>query len=518
MPVLPEFKNEPTLDFSQPANTAAMEAAFAKVDAQLGAQIDLVIGGEHIRTKEKRPSTDPGKTDRVVGYMSMATPQDVDRVLDAATRAGESWRKVCPETRARHLFKAAAIMRRRKLELSAWMVYEVGKSWAEADADVAEAIDFCEFYGREMIRLGGPQPVTALEGHDGELRYLPLGVGVVIPPWNFPFAIAVGMTAASIVAGNATILKPASVSPVIAYKFVEIMEETGLPPGVLNFISGSGAVVGDKLVKDARTRFVAFTGSKEVGLGIAEACGKVAPGQRWIKRAILEMGGKDAIVVDKDVHDLDDAVSGIVASAFGFQGQKCSACSRAIVHADVYDEVVRKVAAKANELTVGHTRDRANYMGPVIDKSAFDKTLEYIEIGKKEGKLVAGGKKGPDGGFYIRPTVIADVDRKARIFQEEIFAPVLALSKATSFEHAIELANDSEFGLTGAVYSKDRAHLEYARREFFAGNLYLNRKCTGALVGVHPFGGFNMSGTDSKAGGRDYLLLFTQAKSISEKL
>lgn len=513
-----EFRNEALTDFGNPANVAAFEKACGKVEGELGLQTDLVIGGEHIRTKDKRPSIDPGKTDRVVGYQSMASEADVDRCLDAATEAFKTWRRVDPETRARHLFKAAAIMRRRKHELSALMVYEVGKSWVEADADTAEAIDFLEFYGREMIRLGGPQPVTPVAEHDSELRYIPLGVGVVIPPWNFPLAITVGMTAASIVAGNATILKPASVSPVIAWKFVEIMEETGLPPGVLNFITGSGGVVGDKLVKDARTRFVAFTGSKEVGLGIADACGKVAPGQKWIKRSILEMGGKDAIVVDADVHDLDDVVSGIVASAFGFQGQKCSACSRAIIHRKNYDEVVRKVAAKANELTVGHTRDRANYMGPVVDKSAFEKTLEYIEIGKKEGRLVAGGTKGPQGGFYIRPTVFADIDRKARIFQEEIFAPVLALTPADSWEHAIELANDTEFGLTGAAYSRSRAHLEHARHEFHVGNLYLNRKCTGALVGVHPFGGFNMSGTDSKAGGKDYLLLFTQAKSISEKL
>jgi 1-pyrroline-5-carboxylate dehydrogenase len=516
--VLPEFKNEPATDFSNPANAAAIEKAFSKVESEFGQQLDLVIGGEHLKTKDKRPSIDPGKTDRVVGYQSMASEADVDRCLDAASKAFESWRRVDPETRARHLVKAAAIMRRRKHELSAWMVYEVGKNWAEADADVAEAIDFLEFYGREMIRLGGPQPVSPYAEHDSELRYIPLGVGIVIPPWNFPLAITVGMTSASIVAGNATILKPASVSPVIAYKFVEIMEETGLPPGVLNFITGSGGVIGDKLVKDARTRFVAFTGSKEVGLGIADACGKIAPGQKWIKRAILEMGGKDAIVVDSDLHDLDAAVDGIVASAFGFQGQKCSACSRAIVHAKVYDEVVKKVAAKANELTVGHTRDRANYMGPVVDKSAFEKTLEYIEVGKKEGRLVAGGTKGPQGGFYLRPTVFADIDRKARIFQEEIFAPVLSMTRADSFEHAIELANDSEFGLTGAVYSKDRSHLELARHEFHCGNLYFNRKCTGALVGVHPFGGFNMSGTDSKAGGKDYLLLFTQAKSISEKL
>ncbi|MBI3726162.1 L-glutamate gamma-semialdehyde dehydrogenase [bacterium] len=516
--MLSEFRNEPTTDFSLPENAAAMERALAQVEARFGEQLPLLIGGERVKTKEKRPSLDPGKYDRTVGFMSMASEQDVDRVLDAATKACEPWRKTPPEARARHLLKAAAIMRRRRHELSAWMVFEVGKAWSEADADVAEAIDFCEFYAREMIRLGAPQAVTPLDGHDSELHYIPLGVGVVIPPWNFPLAIATGMTTASLVSGNPTILKPASVSPVIAWKLAEILEETGLPPGVLNFITGSGATVGDRLVKDARTRHIAFTGSKEVGLGIADACGKIAPGQKWIKRAILEMGGKDAIVVDSELHDLDDAVAGIVTSAFGFQGQKCSACSRVIAHEKVYDELVKKVAARTDELTLGHTRDRANQVGPVIDKASYEKTLEYIEIGKREGRLVAGGKKGPDGGFYIRPTVIADVDRKARIFQEEIFAPVLAVTRARSFDHAIELANDSEFGLTGAVYSRNRAHLEQARRDFHVGNLYFNRKCTGALVGVHPFGGFNMSGTDSKAGGKDYLLLFTQAKAICEKL
>jgi 1-pyrroline-5-carboxylate dehydrogenase len=515
--MLPEFRNEPFTDFTDSKNVQAMEAAFAKVESDFGRQYDLIIGGEHVKTKDKRPSVDPGKPDRHVGYMSMATTDQVDRALDAATAALPRWRRVPAEIRARHLLKAAAIMRRKKFELAATMVYEVGKSWAEADGDVAEAIDFCEFYARDMIRLGGSQPVTHYPGEEGELRYVALGVGVVIPPWNFPLAITAGMTAASIVAGNPTILKPASVSPVIAAKFAEIMEETGLPPGVLNFLTGSGAVVGDKLVKDARTRFVAFTGSKEVGLGVAKACGDVVPGQRWLKRAILEMGGKDAIIVDDD-SDVDAAITAITQSAFGFQGQKCSACSRAIIHEKVYDRVVKGVAAKTEELTVGHTRDRANYMGPMVDQGAFEKTLEYIELGKKEGRVVAGGTKGPAGGYFVKPTVIADIDRKARLFQEEVFGPVLAMTPAKSWSHALELANDSEYGLTGAAFSRNRAHLEEAREEFFCGNLYLNRKCTGALVGVHPFGGFNMSGTDSKAGGRDYLLLFTQAKSIAEKL
>ncbi|CRF28910.1 aldehyde dehydrogenase [Mycobacterium tuberculosis] len=396
------------------------------------------------------------------------------------------------------------------------MVVEAGKSWAEADADTAEAIDFLEFYGREAERLAERQPLTSIPGEDNELTYIPLGVGVIIPPWNFPLAITAGMTSAAVAAGNTVVLKPASATPVVAAKFVELLQTAGLPDGVVNFLPGSGQEVGDYLVEHPLTRFISFTGSREVGLRINELAARTAPGQRWIKRVVAEMGGKDAIIVDSD-SDLELAAEAITASAFGFAGQKCSACSRAIVHESVYDEVLRRVAERVSRLRLGNPSNPEVDVGPVIDAKAHLKILEYLEIGSTEGRLVCGGGAGGAKGYYIEPTVIADVDSKARIVQEEIFGPVVAFIKSASFDHALELANDTEYGLTGAVITRNRAHLERARTEFHVGNLYFNRKCTGALVGVHPFGGFNMSGTDSKAGGRDYLLQFTQAKVVSER-
>jgi 1-pyrroline-5-carboxylate dehydrogenase len=340
---------------------------------------------------------------------------------------------------------------------------------------------------------------------------------VVIPPWNFPLAILVGMTTAALVTGNTVVLKPSSDTPTIGAKFVEVLYEAGFPEKSCNFLAGSGALVGDVLVEHPKTRLIAFTGSKEVGLRVNELAARTPPGQIWIKRVIAEMGGKDAIIVDREV-DLDAAVQGVLVSAYGYQGQKCSACSRAMVDKAVYDEFLARLAAKAEKLAVGPADDPANYMGPVINERARRSILDYIEIGKREGRLLAGGGPAPGEGYFIQPTIIADVGPEARIFQEEVFGPVLAVTKARDFEHALELANQTEYGLTGAVYSRNREKLERARREFFVGNLYFNRKCTGAMVGAHPFGGFNMSGTDSKAGGPDYLLLFMQAKSVAEKL
>jgi 1-pyrroline-5-carboxylate dehydrogenase len=517
--MLPEYRPEPLTDFSLEPNRAAMRAALERVGSQLGATCDLVIGGERISTRAAIRSVNPCRPSEVVGLVARASREHADRALDAAVRAFPAWSRTPPDVRARVLFRAAAILRRRKLELAAWEVYEVAKTWPEADADVAEAIDFLEFYGREMQRLALPQPLTRLAGEDNELTYIPLGAGVVIPPWNFPLAILAGMTSAAIVAGNTVVLKPASISPVIGAKFVEVMEEAGLPAGVLQFCPGGGGEIGDHLVSHPQTRFVAFTGSKEIGLRIHELAAKTAEGQRWVKRTILEMGGKDAIVVDDGV-DPDAAAAGIVVSAFGFQGQKCSACSRAIIHANVYDAVLGRIVERTGALRLGDARDPSTDISAVVDESQLEKVLYYIEIGTGEGRLVAGGGRDREAGegYFVRPTVFADVRPGARLSREEIFGPVLAVEKAATFEQAIALANDTEFGLTGAVYSRDRAHLEYARREFHVGNLYLNRKCTGAIVGAHPFGGFNMSGTDSKAGGRDYLLLFTQAKVVSERM
>jgi 1-pyrroline-5-carboxylate dehydrogenase len=525
MPTLPDvstrgpFRNEPFTDFSQPANRAAFAAALAKVKAELGRSYPLIIDGQAVTAADTGASLNPANPSEVVGRFSQADAALVDRALEAASRAFETWRHVPATERAAYLFAAADEMRRRKHEFSAWMVYEVGKSWPEADGDTAEAIDFLEYYAHEMLRLDRGAAVVPVAGEENEMVYIPLGVGAVIPPWNFPNAIMTGMTSAAIVAGNTVILKPASASPAIAWQVCQLFYDAGLPPGVLNFVPGPGAVIGDRLVDDARTRFIAFTGSKEVGLRIHERAAKHQPGQRWIKRTILEMGGKDAVVVDETA-DLDAAATAIVQSAFGFQGQKCSAGSRAIIVRSVYDEVVAKVVTKAQALiSVGDTTSPDIYMGPVVDKTAYGKILGYIETGKGEGRLLLGG--GPvagSDGYFIEPTIIADVASDAVIAQEEIFGPVLAILPARDFDDALAIANGTEYGLTGALYSRIPERIERARREFFVGNLYFNRKCTGALVGVHPFGGFNMSGTDSKAGGPDYLLLFTQPKAMSAKL
>ncbi|HSK20997.1 MAG TPA: L-glutamate gamma-semialdehyde dehydrogenase [Longimicrobiales bacterium] len=518
---IPPFTNEAFIDWNDADNVRQMEEALAQVRSEFDRTYPLIIGGRKVTEGERDTAHSPSDRNLVVGRTIRATAEQAREAIGAAEEAFRTWRKVPWEERADYLFRTAEALRARRFEFAAIMVYEVSKSWVEADADVAELIDFAEYYAREALRLGGPQPVVQYPGERDEMRYIPLGVGAVIPPWNFPGAIMGGMTLAAIVTGNTVVLKPAHTSTIIAAKFAELLvDDLGLPAGVLNFVPGPGSVIGDAIVDDPRTRFIAFTGSKEIGMRIYERAAKVHPGQIWLKRTILEMGGKDAIVVD-ETGDVDAAAQGIVAAAFGFQGQKCSACSRAIIVDEVYDEVLEKVVAGARKLTQGDPADRSNFMGAVIDEKAFGKISEYIEIGKEEGRLVLGGDV-PDpeesGGYYIPPTIIADVEPDARIAQEEIFGPVLAFIRARDFDHAMEIANNTEFGLTGALYSEKRERLERAADDFHVGNLYLNRKCTGALVGVHPFGGFNMSGTDSKAGGPDYLLLFTQAKSIAEKI
>lgn len=514
------FRNEPFTDFSKEIHANEMQRALDSVAGQLGREYPLIIGGERYTTGDLLKSINPAKTDELIGSVHRATRELADKAIESATTAFQSWRRVPAADRARYLLAAAAKMRREKMLWSSWLVYEIGKSWAEADGDVAEAIDFMEFYAREAVRYGEPIGVTPspLPNEVNQAFYIPLGVGVVIPPWNFPLAIMAGMTTAAIAAGNTVVLKPSSDTPVIAAKFAELLEQVSLPAGVLNFLPCSGGAVGDFLVEHPKTRFIAFTGSMEIGLRINALAAKRSPGQLWIKRVVAEMGGKDTIVVDETA-DLDAAAEGIVAAAFGFSGQKCSACSRAVIVEDVYDAVVERVVERTQKLTVGPTTDPRNFTGPVASKSAYASILEYIEIGKGEGRVVAGGGKLEEAGngYFIQPTVIADVDPQARISQEEIFGPVLALIKAKDFDNALDIANNTEFGLTGALYSQRRERLERARVDFHVGNLYLNRKCTGALVDVHPFGGFNMSGTDSKAGGRDYLLLFLQAKSVAEK-
>lgn len=510
------YHNEPLTDFSRPDNHEAMTAALNRVRAKLGQDYPLIIGGQRISRGQKIVSTNPANPDQVIGTVAKATAEDVTAALQAGWQAFAEWKKVPPDVRARYLFKAAALMRRQKLDLAAWEVFEAGKSWAEADADVAEAIDFLEYYGRQMVRLAGPVPLTPLPGEEDMAFYVPLGVGAVIPPWNFPLAILTGMSASAIVAGNPIILKPASPTPVIAAQFAAIMEDAGLPPGVLNFLPGDGGVIGDDLVSHPLTRFISFTGSREIGLRINRLAAAVGPGQRWIKRVVAEMGGKDAIIVDETA-DVDAAADGIVISAFGFQGQKCSACSRAIIVDSVYQEVLDRVVERTRALTVGPVEDPAYFMGPVIDQKAYDKIMDYIEWGKHNARLVCGGEKIDRPGYFIPPTIFSEVKPGTKLEQEEIFGPVLSVIRVKDWNEALQVANDTEYGLTGSVYTRRRDRIEQARDEFEVGNLYINRKCTGAVVGAHPFGGFNMSGTDSKTGSPDYLLLFLQMKAVAEK-
>jgi len=513
-----EFRNEPFLDFSREDIARAMRAALRRVSDQLGQEYDLVIGGRRLRTTEKIRSLNPAQPSQVVGVHQKASAEHAEQAMQAALDAFEGWRIAPAEERASLLLNAADLLRQRKLDFCAWLTYEVGKNWGEADADVGETIDFLEFYAREALRLARSTPPIQYPGERNELHYIPLGVGAVIPPWNFPLAIMAGMTVAAIVAGNTVILKPSSDSPTIAARFFDLLEEAGLPPGVVNFCPGSGATFGNAIVEHPKTRFIAFTGSKEVGLDIHARAAQPRPGQIWIKRTILEMGGKDSIIVESDC-DLDAAVTGVLQSAFGFSGQKCSACSRAIVDDQIYDIFVDKLRERARQLEVGDPVLNAT-IGPVVNQAAYESMLRYIEVGRQEGRLVAGGHavETPEQGYYIAPTIFTDIAPTARLAQEEIFGPVLAVIRSRDFQQAIKIANNTEYGLTGSVYTFARDKQARAARDFHVGNLYFNRKCTGAMVGAHPFGGFNMSGTDSKAGGPDYLYLFTQAKSVSEKM
>lgn len=510
-----KYQHEPFKDFSLEENRQAYKDGLALVESYLGQDYPLIIGGERITTDAKIESYNPANHSQLVGRVSKATQQHAEKAMQIADETFKTWKKVDPQSRADVLFKAATIIRRRRYEFNALLTKEAGKTWVEADVETAECIDFLEYYGRQMLEMKDGRPVESRKDEYNRYDYIPLGVGVVISPWNFPFAIMGGTTAAAIVTGNTVLLKPASTTPVVAYKFVEVLEEAGLPAGVVNYIPGSGAEVGDYLVDHPRTRFISFTGSRDVGLRINKRASVLNEGQIWLKRVIAEMGGKDTIVVDKEA-DLELAAQSIVKSAFGFSGQKCSACSRAVIVEDVYDDVVARVTELTKALTIGSPEDHTNFVGSVIDAAAYKKITEYIEIGKGEGKLVAGGTADDATGYFVHPTVFADVAADARIMKEEIFGPVLAIAKAKDFKEAIDIANNTEYGLTGAVITTNRAHLEYAREEFHVGNLYFNRGCTGAIVGYQPFGGFNMSGTDSKAGGPDYLTLHMQAKTTSE--
>ncbi len=514
--MLRPFKNEPLTDFNIDENRIRMEEALTKVESQLGKEYPIIIDGEELFLNDKFSSRNPADVNQIIGTFQKAGVEEGKKAVEVAYKNFDKWSNLPYEERAMILIRAASILRHRKFEFAAWQVFEVGKNWAEADGDVAEAIDYLEFYAREMLRYGKGGSLTPMEGEYNELIYLPIGPVAVIPPWNFPLAILLGMTTAALVSGNTVVLKPASDAPAIGFGFYKLMEEAGLPKGVLQYVTGPGSTCGDAIVSHPKTRMIAFTGSKEIGLRINEIASKVQPGQIWIKRVIAEMGGKDLIIVDNEYPQIEDAVKAVLASAFGYQGQKCSAGSRAIVVEDVYDKFVSILSEKVKGIEVGMPKDNY-FMGPVINESSKNKILQYIEIGKQESKLLYGGEEIKGTGFFIQPTIFVDVPPEARIAQEEIFGPVLAVIKAKDFDDALRIANSTIYGLTGSVFTLNREKISKAKKELYVGNMYINRKCTGALVDVHPFGGFNMSGTDSKAGGRDYLLLFMQAKSISEK-
>ena len=511
------YRPEPFTNFGDSAELAKLGQALASVTRRLGSRYPLWIGGRPVDTARRIVSINPSDGRQVIGESAKADALLAERAVTAAHRAFADWSKTAPERRADYLLKAAALLRGRKAEFTAWLMLEAGKNRAEADADAAEAIDFLEYYAGQMLELTvrGRSTLVRLPGEDNRLAYVPLGVGAIIAPWNFPLAILAGMTSAAVVSGNTVVVKPSSLTPIVAYKFVELMADAGLPDGVISLAAGDGSVVGDVLVEHPLTRFIAFTGSRDVGVRIHERAARMTPGQRWLKRFIGELGGKDAILVDKEA-DLEAAARAIVSSAFGYAGQKCSACSRAIVHRSVYREVLERTIELTRALKVGSVLEDGIDAGPVIDEAACTRILGYFELAKREGKLLLGGKRIARPGYYLEPTIVADVAPSARIMQEEVFGPLLAFASCESFADGLRIANDTEYGLTGSVFSNDRAHLERAAAEFHVGNLYLNRKCTGAIVGVHPFGGFNMSGTDSKAGGPDYLMQFTQAKLISE--
>jgi 1-pyrroline-5-carboxylate dehydrogenase len=510
------YKNEPYLDWSDEANVKAMRYAMQDVGGRLGESYPLVIDGKSVETDGEVLSVNPANPSQVVGRVAAASQREADMALDAATKAFESWSRTAPEARARILLRASAIIKRRRFELLAWEAHEAGKTWAEADAEVAEAIDFMEYYSREMLRLKDGVEIYAVPGEESRYFYQPMGVGVTIAPWNFPVAILMGMTSAAVVTGNTVVMKPSEFTSVLGAKVMEIFQEAGAPEGVVNFVPGYGSEIGDYLVQDARTRFITFTGSMKTGLRINELAAQQIQNQRWVKRVIAEMGGKDAMIID-DSADLDAAAADIVASAYGYSGQKCSAASRAILHTDVHDEVLKKVLEKARALKIGAPESPDVNVGPVISEPQFEKVTGYIDVGKNEGdRLLGDDPDDPNKGYFVPPTLF-EVEPDARVAQEEIFGPVLSVIEARDFEDALRIANDNPYGLTGGVYSKNREHLELARHEFNAGNVYFNRKITGALVGVQPFGGFGMSGTDSKAGGPDYLPLHMLAKTVVER-
>jgi 1-pyrroline-5-carboxylate dehydrogenase len=515
--MLNEFRTEQYSDFDQQEARVGYELGLAGVATQLGGHAPAIVGGSEVATTRTSESINPAQPDQVVGTAAVADAALVGKAIDAAWAAYPDWSSRAAEDRAAVIHGIGDLISARKYEFAAWQTYEAGKNWAEAEADVAEAIDFCRYYAHRAVAMAEPVPVLDYPGESNESRLQAIGAGAVIPPWNFPLAILVGMTVGPVAAGNTVVLKPASNTPMVGWGFMQVAMEAGLPPGVVNFLPGPGAEIGDTLVDDPRTRFINFTGSKEVGLRIAERAAVVHPEQRWLKRSYMEMGGKDALIVDETA-DLESAADDAVRSAYGFQGQKCSACSRLIAVNEIYDDLLDLIIEKTAALQVGPPVENAA-VGPVISAAQYRAITAEIESGTSEADLVfGGGAIERDGGYYLEPAIFEGVAPNARLAQHEIFGPVLSVIRAADFDDALMIANSTEFGLTGGLHSARRERIDRAKREFHVGNLYINRKITGALVGVQPFGGFNMSGSNAKAGGPDYLRLFMEMKSVTERL
>jgi RHH-type proline utilization regulon transcriptional repressor/proline dehydrogenase/delta 1-pyrroline-5-carboxylate dehydrogenase len=507
---------EPLTDFSREESRKAMETALAQVSGQLGKSYPPIVDGTESTTPLMVDSVNPSHKRQVVGKWGRATTEQARQAIQAAARAFVGWRDTPPERRAEYLFAAARVMRQRRFELSAWQVYECGKPWREADGDVAEAIDYCEFYAHEMLRLAQPRH-RDVPGEDNEYFYEPRGVVVVIAPWNFPLAILCGMTAAALVTGNTAIMKPSEQSAIVGAKLMEVFREVGMPPGVVQYLPGVGEEIGPTLVSHPDVSLIAFTGSRAVGLSINRTAAETPPGQDHVKRVITEMGGKNAIIVDDDA-DLDEAIEGVKWSAFGYAGQKCSACSRVLVPASLYDAFLTRLVEATRSMKIAPAEDPACAIPPVIDAEARDRILAAIEKGKSEARLVHAGDVGElaDEGYFVGPHIFADVPPTSSLAQEEIFGPVLAVIRYTDLTGALEIANGTKYALTGGLFSRSPRNIARVKREFRVGNLYINRKITGALVDRQPFGGFKLSGIGSKAGGPDYLLQFVIPRTITE--
>lgn len=514
--MLKGFRNAAELDFTLEENKKRIEEAFQRVDEEKGSTFPLIIGGERIKTEKRIASVSPA-TKEVLGYACSCSRELADKAIRSAHEAYQKWSLTPVDERARCLKKLAVLLDENRYYMDAWNVEESGKNWGEADGELCELLDFINSYVMHMKKLDEGLELVPTDEYT-KCVYIPIGVGVAVPPWNFPLSLIGGMVAAAVVTGNSIVCKPSSDSPIIAYKFVELCERAGIPTGIVNYIPGSGSEIGDFIVEHPLTRFINFTGSKEVGCRINEHAARISKGQKWIKRVVAEMGGKNAIIVDSSAN-VKKAAQGIVSSAFTFQGQKCSACSRAIVMSDVYDQVVDAIVKEAGKLKESQGSGRSNAaIGPVINQNAYNNITGYIEIGRQEGTVVFGGTYSDETGYFVDPTVIRDIKRDARIANEEIFGPVLAVIKAESFDEALDIANQTEYGLTGSVYSETRENIRKAKLHFHVGNLYFNRKSTAAVVLQHPFGGFNMSGTDAKTGTSDYLTNFLNLKSITEDL